>query len=421
MVETARQAKQPGARYRSRGERELLDTLMREPVVRQAMARHRNNKEVLGTRRQLLGTSLRLTEDMAPDVATVLRACRDTLDIGGDLETYVYPSPMYNAAAVRPEDGRLFVLLSSSLLDNFDNDELQFVIGHELAHHLFGHHDVPLRELLSPPSTGVSPGVALRMFAWQRYAEISCDRAGLACAGDLQAAGRSLFKLASGLSGQRVRFRVDQFLSQAGDLRAENERASTGDTPPRSDWFSTHPFSPLRVVAVQLVAESELFRDGGRALHEVEAEIHEIMRVMEPGYLQERSAEAEAMRRLLFAGGIAIAAASGNVDPKGLKALEELMGPGSVSIALNVDAVLADLDKRAQAVKEQVAPLRRSQVMRDLCVVARANGEVSDAELSVMMRIAEAIEVDTHVVVCTTCEAPVLDGHVTTTQGAMIQ
>jgi hypothetical protein len=402
-------AKQPGARYRSRGERELLETLMREPVVRQAIARHRDSEAVLGARRQLLGTSLRLTEDMAPDVATVLRACRDTLGLIGELETYVYPGSTYNAAAVRPEGGRLFVMLSSSLLDSFDNDELRFVIGHELAHHLFDHHDIPLRELLSPGPAGVAPGVALRMFAWQRYAEISCDRAGLACAGDLQAAGRALFKLASGLSGQRVRFRVDQFLSQASDLRAENERAARGDAPPRSDWFSTHPFSPLRLVAVQLAAESDLFRAQGRLLDEVEAEIHEIMRVMEPGYLQERSAEAEAMRRLLFAGGVAIAAASGNVDPKGLEALEELMGSGSVSSALKVDTVVADLDRRAQAVREHVAPLRRSQVMHDLCIVARASGNVSEAELTVMIRIAEAIEVDTNVVVCTTCEAPGLD------------
>ncbi len=408
-MDEANHAKQPATRYRSRGERELLETLMREPVVRQAIARHRDNETVLGARRQLLGTSLRLTEDLAPDVATVLRACCDTLGLVGDLETYVYPSPTYNAAAVRPEGGRLFVMLSSSLLDGFDDDELQFVIGHELAHHLFGHHDVPLRELLSPGPAGVSPGVALRMFAWQRYAEISCDRAGLACAGDLQAAGRALFKLASGLSGQRVRFRVDQFLSQAGDLRTENERVSKGDTPARSDWFSTHPFSPLRLVAVQLAAESDLFRAEGRLLDEVEAEIHEIMRVMEPGYLQERSAEAEAMRRLLFAGGVAIATASGDIDAKGLEALEGLIGPGSVSSALKVDAVVADLDKRAQAVREQVAPLRRSQVMRDLCIVARASGDVSDAELAVMMHIAEAIEVDANVVVCTTCEGPGLD------------
>jgi Zn-dependent protease with chaperone function len=150
---------------------------------------------------------MRLTEEMAPDVAEIMAATSAALGITSPIETYVYPSAQFNAAAVRPEEGRLFVMFSSSLLEGFSPAELRFVIGHELGHHLFRHHDIPTSLLLASPRD-IRPGLALALFAWQRYAEVSCDRAGVVAAGGLEPAATALFKLASGLTGDRVKVRV---------------------------------------------------------------------------------------------------------------------------------------------------------------------------------------------------------------------
>ena len=226
----------------------------------------------------------------------------DARGVDGPLELFVYPDAIFNAAAVKPEKGRLLLLVSSALLEGFEPAELQFVVGHELGHYLFDHHAVPTGALLRG-GTRISPSLTLRLFAWQRYAEISADRAGLVCAGGLEPAARSLFKLASGLKGDRISVRIDQFLAQVGDLRREAESQATADEAVRSDWFATHPFSPLRLKAVELCASSEVMVSGGLSRDALEAQVQELMTLMDPSYLKERSDRAEAMRRLLFAGG----------------------------------------------------------------------------------------------------------------------
>jgi predicted transcriptional regulator len=296
------------------------------------------------------------------------------------------------------------VLLSSSLLEAFEPDELKFVVGHELGHHLFGHHTIPVGTLLSG-TIPIGPGLALQLFAWQRYAEISSDRAGLYCAGGFDGAARALFKLASGLRGGRIRILIDKFVSQVTDLRDEAQRQARADEPMRSDWFSTHPFSPLRLRAAELFAASDLLVPGGMSRDTLEAQVHELMTLMDPSYLTERSEAAEAMRRLLFAGAMLMATTSAKPNERTIEELEKLLGPGSVPMNSNRNAIQEDLPNRIARVKDVVPVLRRTQVVRDLCIMARADGRADAAELRLLVEIADAIGVEREIVRCTAAAA----------------
>ena len=117
---------------------------------------------------------------MAPEIRAIADECIQRLGITIPVEIYVYPSASYNAACVKPEEGRLFIMFSSSLLERFDAAELRFVMGHELGHYLYHHHDIPIGYLLVGQNRP-SPSLALQLFAWSRYAEISADRAGAHC------------------------------------------------------------------------------------------------------------------------------------------------------------------------------------------------------------------------------------------------
>ena len=387
------------------GDRDLAERLLKEPDVKRAIARLEREGREAGARRQLLGTSIRLTPEMAPDVHETLDGCRRTLGLDSPIESFVYPGAAFNAAAIRPERGRLLVIVSSSLLEAFEPDELRFVGGHELGHHLFDHHRIPVAALLEGKKR-VTPGLVLRLFAWQRYAEISSDRAGVICAGGLDQAARALFKLASGLRGGRVQVRIDQFLSQVADLQEEASLTAPQDDQSRADWFSTHPFSPLRLRAADLFAQSELVTKGGTPRADLEAQVQELRTLMQPSYLHEKSGVAEAMRRLLFAGGVAIASATGEIKEEEIVELERLLGPGSVPFEIKPEVIRKDLPSRIEDVKKQVPPLRRAQVLRDLCVIARADGRVEEAELQVIRDIAAAIEVDPTMVNGTCVAAP---------------
>jgi hypothetical protein len=394
----------PRADLIAQGDRDLAEILLAEPRIRREIETFEAGAGDAGARRQLLGTALRLTPEAAPDVHAIVEACRTGLALEPPVETYVYPGPLFNAGSVRPESGRLFVLLSSSLLESFEADELRFVVGHELGHHVFEHHRLPVAYLLSG-AAAVGPDLALRLFAWQRHAEISADRAGVLCAGGIDPAARALFKLASGLRGGRVRVRIDQFLAQAADLEREANRLARADEPLRSDWFATHPFSPLRLRAADLFAGSEALVPGGIPRAELEARVQELMTLMDPSYLRERSEAAEAMRRLLFAGGIAIAAASGAVSEEAMAALERLLGPGSVPPRIDPERIREDLPSRIEAVRRLVPPLRRVQVIRDLCVIVRADRQASEGEMRILREIADAVGVDRSLVTCAVEEA----------------
>ena len=93
-------------------------------------------------------------------------------------------------------------------------------------------------------------------------------------------------------------------------------------------------------------------------------------------------------------------AAGGPAAPEAVEALEKLLGPGALPPELKPEVITADLPGRIAQVKKSVPPLRRAQVLRDLCVIARADGHVSDAELAVIQQIAAGVEVDLSLVTC---------------------
>ena len=195
-METHRPTTYSRETLQAQGDTDASERLLADREVQRAIERFEKDADKLGARRQLLGTAMRLSPEMAPDIAATMDACRSVLGIELPVETYVYPSPQFNAAAIRPERGLLLVMLSSSLLEAFESDELKFVIGHELGHHLFDHHRIPGGALLGG-EVQIGAALALQLFAWQRYAEISSDRAGLACAGRLEPAAHALFKLST--------------------------------------------------------------------------------------------------------------------------------------------------------------------------------------------------------------------------------
>lgn len=383
----------PRTDYRSRADQEAFDKLLALQEIKDAIEKAEKDAEKVSARHQLLATALRLSHGMAPVIERAMAGCARKLGVETEVETFVYPLPHFNAACVRPEHGRVFVMLSSALVEAFDERELAFVIGHELGHHVFDHHRIPVHLLLGGTSA-VSAPLAMQLFAWQRHAEISADRAGLLCCGSLEGATGALFKLASGLKGGAVQADPATLLTQLGDMRSELENLDkVTDSAPRGDWFATHPFSPLRLNAAKLFAESDLMKPGGRSRDQLEAETQELMGLMEPGYLKEKSDAAEAMRRLLFAGGFVVAAASDGISDEEVAQMEKFFGEGTLPRRPDPVSLKRDLARRMDDVKENVPQLRRAQVLRDLCLVALADGVADEEERKALHEIADGIGV----------------------------
>ncbi len=361
----------------------------------QAQDYFERHADQLETRRRLLSTAVRLTPALTPELFRTVDSCVEKLRVGTTVELYVQPSPHLNAACFRPEAGRVFLMFSSELLEAFDAEELAFVTGHELGHHVFDHHSIPVGLLLHGKSK-VPPRLALQLFAWSRFAEVSADRAGLFCCGDLNAVARALFKLASGLRSGAAHIVMDALLAQVQDIESFGD--ATADAGPRADWFSTHPFSPLRLKTAKLFADSAIMRDGGVERDELERSTDAVMSLMEPGYLKEDTDAAIAMRRLLLAGAMVVAAASGGVSEAEVEAIEEFLGEGKVTRHLSVEALREDLPRRIQAVVDEATKSRRAQVLRDLCVIAKADGPATGDERRELEAIARGLGLGVEIV-----------------------
>lgn len=378
---------------RAEADRRLHQDLLETEAVQRIQAAMKSQPSG-GTRRSLLARALRLTPQIAPRELGLLEDCRQALGGELDVELYVYPSSDYNAACTQPEDGRVFVLVTAALLEAFETAELRYVLGHELGHHVYDHHSIPLGALVANAES-LPKRLVLKAHTWQRHAEISADRAGLlCCGGDLNGAASSLFKLSSGLRAAPGDERIQAFLAQADELYQQAQRDDDQGVSHR-DWLSTHPFSPIRLRALE--AFSGVF-DGTSTLPQVELACQDLMELMEANYLEEDSAAAEAMRRLLFAAGAVVAAADHEVHASELEALGDLLGPRNVPSAESVEALRGVLPERIQRVRELCRGARRAQLVRDLCQVARADRRVHEAERLELVHLARALDVDVSLV-----------------------
>jgi Zn-dependent protease with chaperone function len=153
-----------------------------------------------------LGSAIRVDERQFPGLHRSLVDVASVLDAAEVPELYVQANPGFNAMTIGMD--RPIIVLDSGLVALLDEEELQFVIGHELGHALSGHavyRTILLRMLTISGLLNSIPlgGLGLRMILaalmeWQRKSELSADRAGLLATQDPSVAYRAMMKTASG-------------------------------------------------------------------------------------------------------------------------------------------------------------------------------------------------------------------------------
>jgi Zn-dependent protease with chaperone function len=173
-----------------------------------------------------LGSAIRVDERQFPSLHRALNDAAGVLDAQVVPELYVQADPTFNAMTIGLD--RPIVVVNSGLVDLLDEDELRFVLAHELGHALSGHavyRTILLRLMSMSGVLGAVPlgGLGLRMivaglFEWQRKSELSADRAGLLATQDPATAYRALMKLASG--GSLAALDQTSFFEQGAEYEA---------------------------------------------------------------------------------------------------------------------------------------------------------------------------------------------------------
>ena len=129
-----------------------------------------------------------------------------------------------------------YIILTSKLIELLNDKELEFVIGHEVAHYIYQH------ALYPNPQTTENRSLKLNILNLGRAAEISADRIGFLACGDLESSLRTNLKLASGLNDKHLNFKFSAYLDQLREL----ETLGKSET----QLFSTHPSFLIRMQAL---------------------------------------------------------------------------------------------------------------------------------------------------------------------------
>lgn len=208
-----------------------------------------------------------------PQVHDMGVRCAERLGIGVP-QLFVIQEPRINAFTYATGTVDQIVVLTSGLIDAADPAELLTVIGHECGH-IHNRHVVyntlwevltndiargllssVLRRLARASVVGLlveaafSAAVSALFYRWHRCAELTCDRAGLICSGDVAAARRLPGKLSLGQVGDLEGFNADAYAKQL--------RSFSKSTLKLTELFLTHPLGPVRTQAIDAFLDCDV-------------------------------------------------------------------------------------------------------------------------------------------------------------------
>ncbi|WP_018658300.1 M48 family metallopeptidase [Actinomadura flavalba] len=212
-------------------------------------------------RLMFLGGSVRAGESQFRNLHDMVRDASYILDMPDVPELYVKQSPVANAMAIGSD--KPFIVVTTGLLDLHDDEELRFIIGHEVGHILSGHvvYQTMMQILVQLGSRlawlplgniGIA-AIIMGLQEWFRKAELSSDRAGLLAGQDLAAAKRVMMKMAGGTRLSEMN--AEAFHAQAREYDAAGD-VRDGLLKFMNLLGQSHPFAVIRFAEIDKWAAS---------------------------------------------------------------------------------------------------------------------------------------------------------------------
>ena len=202
--------------------------------------------------------ALRVSERQYGHIYERYKDIVETLDTE-EYPLYVSQTPMANAGAYGMDQP--FIILNSGTVLILNDEELSFILGHEVGHIMSGHvlyrtMMVLLIQLagLGFPIVGLAArAVLMGLLEWSRKSELSSDRAGLLSIQDADVAMSAMMKMAGG--GTSTDLDLGEFVRQAEDYR-EGGDVADHVFKVLNLLGVTHPFWVLRLSEMRSWIES---------------------------------------------------------------------------------------------------------------------------------------------------------------------
>lgn len=211
--------------------------------------------------------AVRCSPTQFPRIHRLYEQAATALDAPAEYPVYVSQTPFVNAGAYGME--KPFIIVNSGLLLLLEDDELQFVLGHEIGHVMSGHVLyttmmvilIQLAERGFPVVGLAARAILVALLEWYRKAELSSDRAGILAVQDPEVGMRTMMKFAGG--GMNAHTNLPEFIRQADEYRLGGDLADQVFKV-LNLIGANHPFPVLRVAEMRDWFESGAYE---RILH----------------------------------------------------------------------------------------------------------------------------------------------------------
>jgi Zn-dependent protease with chaperone function len=202
-----------------------------------------------------VASNLRVTPKMFGRLHRSLTWASKILDVP-EPELYVHVDPVPNAFTYGHT--KPFITLTSGLVDMLGDEELFFVIGHEMGHIKAGHvlygtmarNIAAVVALIGQATLGLGAllgqGLVFALYEWYRCAELTADRAALLCVQDIEPARATFMKLAGGTTRLAAEMDRDEFLRQVAAYEEIDRSTLDKAYKVLLTLNRTHPFAMQR-------------------------------------------------------------------------------------------------------------------------------------------------------------------------------
>ncbi|HOI13579.1 MAG TPA: M48 family metallopeptidase [Methanoculleus sp.] len=175
----------------------------------------------------LTGSAVKATDRVYPDLFNTFKETCEVLEIERNVDLFITGGDI-NAFAIGVEYP--IVVLNTVLIDAMTDEELVYIIGHELGHiksrHLLYHTTASILSFFGSQVGDLFFGVGDLLLTavqypiqhWSRMSEFTADRAGLLACQDIDAAIRANMKLAGVPIRLQDQISPDEFIRQAEEF-----------------------------------------------------------------------------------------------------------------------------------------------------------------------------------------------------------
>lgn len=219
-------------------------------VVEEVLRQVRTDASDSYWRSTLEGHSFKVERTLLGHLYDLFYEVKARLGYEEKVDFYITGDASVNAFSVAAEgEGAPHIVnINSALVELMSDDELRFVIGHELGH-LMNRNTALLRliHFVFPPQSNMPIALQHKIKLWQQLSELVADRYGYMAVGSLPVCVSAFFKMASGLNLMKMNVSIDALVEENIkhlDYFLNDKGLSRAD----------HPVNPIRVQALNLFA-----------------------------------------------------------------------------------------------------------------------------------------------------------------------